>query len=234
MFDAIASPRSSGRSGRSVAVSLAIHGILVGAAVGLAWFHGHDGRPQVVEVKLPPYQPGSPIPAPLGSKRHTPRTERAKPRPAARPMIEPKWIPLPVESPPAEEPMEDVIGSDSGEAGNEGVPWGVPGGQGFGPPGTGPGPIEFNELMTPPRKIGGPDPQYTHEAQEKEIQGTMLVKCVVTTEGIVRDCRVLKSLPYMDRAVIEALESRRYAPALLHGRPIDVDYTFKLVLTLPR
>jgi len=50
----------------------------------------------------------------------------------------------------------------------------------------------------------------------------------------VRNCRVLKSLPFMDRAVVEALEHRRYTPALLRGQPIEVDYTFKIKLTLPR
>jgi hypothetical protein len=38
----------------------------------------------------------------------------------------------------------------------------------------------------------------------------------------------------MDRAVIEALEHRRYSPALLRGQPIEVDYTFKLTLKLPQ
>jgi hypothetical protein len=34
--------------------------------------------------------------------------------------------------------------------------------------------------------------------------------------------------------VIEALERRRYTPALLKGQPIDVDYTFKIKLNLPQ
>ena len=38
----------------------------------------------------------------------------------------------------------------------------------------------------------------------------------------------------MDRAVIDALEHRRYSPALLRGQPIEVDYTFKIKLTLPQ
>ena len=61
----------------------------------------------------------------------------------------------------------------------------------------------------------------------------MLVKCIVSVQGQVRNCRVIKSLPFMDKAVIEALEKRRYSPALLHGQPIEVDYTFKITLALP-
>jgi hypothetical protein len=38
----------------------------------------------------------------------------------------------------------------------------------------------------------------------------------------------------MDRAVIDALERRRYSPALLHGQPIEVDYTFRITLRLPQ
>jgi periplasmic protein TonB len=88
--------------------------------------------------------------------------------------------------------------------------------------------------MTPPRKIAGPDPQYTPEALEREIQGTLVVKCTVTAQGVVRDCRVIKSVPYMDRAVIDALECRRYTPALLHGQPVEVDYSFRVQVKLPR
>jgi protein TonB len=61
----------------------------------------------------------------------------------------------------------------------------------------------------------------------------MVVRCVVTTEGRVHDCRVLKSLPFMDRAVIDALEKRRYKPATLGGRPVEVNYNFKITLRLP-
>ena len=61
-----------------------------------------------------------------------------------------------------------------------------------------------------------------------------MVKCVVTTQGTVRNCRVLKSLPFMDRAVTDALEKRRYTPALLRGQVIEIDYTFSVQLKLPQ
>jgi len=96
------------------------------------------------------------------------------------------------------------------------------------------GPVEFNDTMTPPQVLSGPNPEYTAQALEHEVEGLMIVKCVVTTQGAVHDCRVLKSLPFMDKSVIEALTHRRYSPALLHGQPIEVDYTFKIKLSLPQ
>ena len=94
--------------------------------------------------------------------------------------------------------------------------------------------MEFNETMTPPAMLSGPAIEYTQRALEREVQGLMVVKCVVTIEGVVRECRVIQNLPFMDRVVIEALERRRYKPALLQGRPIEVDYTFKIRLNLPQ
>jgi len=69
-----------------------------------------------------------------------------------------------------------------------GVVGGVVGGQIGGQIGAS-GPVEFNDTMTPPAKVSGPDPQYTTQALEREVEGLMIVKCVVSTQGVVRNCR---------------------------------------------
>lgn len=221
MFDSIAGPKASGRSGRSIAASVAVHGIVVGLAL-LAYLHGRDRLVRVIEVPLRPYRPAVSLPAPSGHTPQATRQERAKPKTVQRPMIQPKKVPPMVESLLAEE--QPAAGADmrgdapDWEIGLEDVIGSVP--------------AEFNEQMTPPRKIDGPDPVYTREALDGGIEGTMVVKCVVTTRGTVRNCRLLKSLPFMDQATIDALENRHYTPALLHGQPIDVDYTFLVQLKL--
>jgi len=96
------------------------------------------------------------------------------------------------------------------------------------------GPIEFTTAMTPPVKLSGPDPEYTQRALDHEAEGQMVVRCVVTAGGAVHSCRVLKSVPFMERSVIDALERRRYQPATLQGQPVDVYYTFRITLKLPR
>ncbi len=96
------------------------------------------------------------------------------------------------------------------------------------------GPVEFNDRMTPPRKISGPDPQYTDKALDHEVEGLMEARCIITVEGTVTGCRVVKGVMFMDRAVISALQLRRYTPALLQGKPVEVYYTFSTTLKLPR
>ena len=94
-------------------------------------------------------------------------------------------------------------------------------------------PIEFGDGITPPLMISGPSPEYTEQAIEHGVEGTLTVRCIVDVLGKVHDCEVKKSLPFMDQAVIRALEARKYHPALKQGKPIDVFYTFNVRLKLP-
>lgn len=95
--------------------------------------------------------------------------------------------------------------------------------------------VEFNEAtMTAPVIISGPPPEYTQKAIEREVEGLMVVRCVVTAEGFVFGCKVIKNVQFMDRAVIDSLLRRRYKPATLQGKPLDVFYTFNVRLKLPQ
>ena len=93
--------------------------------------------------------------------------------------------------------------------------------------------VEFEESMTAPEMISGPPPEYTPEAVERGVEGRMQVRCVVTSAGHVRACKVVKGLPFMNAAVIGALERRTYKPAAAQGKPVDVYYTFNIRLKLP-
>jgi len=156
----------------------------------------------------------------------TPRP--ATPPPPATPLVQPREVPeqLPAPGPPEPSPPEPP-------AGGPGVIGGVVGGT---EEVTAPAPRpDFDAAsMTRPVFVSGPDPAYTRAALDREVEGLMVVACVVTREGLVRDCRVLQGLPFMDAAVVQALERRRYRPATLKGEPVEVTYHFRLNLRLPR
>ncbi|HEX9576483.1 MAG TPA: energy transducer TonB, partial [Myxococcales bacterium] len=144
------------------------------------------------------------------------------------------------EAPHEEQPPEAEEEEEEGEEGGVegGVVGGVVGGQ-VGGTGTtlSVAPVhrlEADETTVHLNKISGPPIDYTEQALEHEVQGLMIVKCVVTSEGAVYGCRVLKSLPFMDRVVIAALERTRYQPYLLNGKAVEIDMTFKIRLTLPQ
>jgi protein TonB len=204
-----------------------------GAAAFAVWAQGEGRRADkqdvaVTFVKPPPPPPPPPPPA-------APRQARPKPKPNQPQTVLQQAIVAPTvvpdEKPPEQEPVESTQGVEGGVEGGEvgGVPGGIVGGVVDATNVR----MEFDERMTHPEFVSGPAPQYTERAIEREVQGTVMVKCVVTVEGRVHDCRVLKSLPFMDRAVIDALERRRYKPATLGGRAVEVNYNFKITLRLP-
>ena len=94
-------------------------------------------------------------------------------------------------------------------------------------------PVEWTDKMSQPTLISGPPFSFTDQALEREVQGTMQVKCVVNTEGVVHYCKVLQGLAFMNNAVVSTLERRKYQPAMLHGKPLAVWFTFKVRLKLP-
>ena len=189
-----------------------------------------DKQDVAVTFVKPPPPPPPPPPAPT-AVRPKMKTQPKQQTVLSQAIVAPTEIPK--EKPPEQEPVDaSKLGGESGgiEGGEVG---GVPGGIVGGVVDATDVRMEFDERMSPPEKLGGPDPQYTEKAIEREVQGTMVVRCVVTTEGKVFGCRVLKSLPFMDRAVIDALERRRYKPATLGGKPVEVNYNFKITLRLP-
>jgi protein TonB len=213
-----------------------ILGILVyaGFAAFAVWAQANAKKVDKQDVQVTFVKPPPPPPPPPPAA--TPRQARPKPKQnqpqtvLSQAIVAPTQVPQ--EKPPEQEPAENMgPGVEGGVEGGEvgGVPGGIVGGV----VDSSNVRMEFDERMTQPTVIGGPEIQYTEKAIEREVQGTMIVRCVVTTDGHVHDCRVLKSLPFMDRAVIDALEKRRYKPATLGGRAVEVNYNFKITLRLP-
>jgi protein TonB len=211
--------------------------VFAGAAAFTAWAQARalvaDRKEVAVTfVKPPPPPPPPPPPAPTQPKPKPKKAEPPKTVQLAQAIVAPTIVPQ--EKPPEQEPPPQPAGQAGGEIGGEvgGVAGGIRGGVVV--EANPKAPVEFDPgKMEDPKFIGGPSPQYTEKALEREVQGTMVVRCLVTTDGRVSNCRVLRSLPFMDRAVIDALEKRRYAPATEGGRPVNTYYQFKINLKMP-
>jgi len=93
--------------------------------------------------------------------------------------------------------------------------------------------VQYGAGMVPPVLIYGEQLQYPREALEANLQGLIIAKCTITCQGEVKDCRIIKGLPYMNQAALAMLESRRYRPAYSQGRPITVSYAFSVRVNLP-
>lgn len=93
--------------------------------------------------------------------------------------------------------------------------------------------IRFRDGMEHPHLVSGPDPEYTPEALARKIQGTALVRCVLLPNGRPTRCRMERSLPYLDDAILRAMQARRYTPIRADGRLATVEYVFGVTVKPP-
>jgi protein TonB len=241
MFESVAIPAVSRRRfGAPAAVSLALH---LAAVASVPWLGSLRATlvppaPEPVSVVLDPRRPS----AAAADRSAVP----PKPRPRPKRRVAHRPVPAAFVAPPA--PVEPPPPAPAAAPEPEPVPEparpdGTLGGTGTAP-GTAAGLLHTNAegnveyddaIMTPPERISGPDPEYTYLARAHDVQGLMVVKCIVTTAGTVRDCKIVQGLPYMEGAVVDALLHRRYTPARLRGgEPVEVEYTFRIRLQLVR
>jgi TonB family protein len=78
-------------------------------------------------------------------------------------------------------------------------------------------------------------PNYTEEAKQAHLEGTVLLDCVVASNGIPRDIIVSRSLDAvlgLDQAAIEALEQWRFKPGTKDGKAVDVHVHVEMTFTL--
>jgi protein TonB len=212
------------RSGRGTLLSVAAHAVVIAVMLrASAHMAEKKAEPPGLVVHFasappPPPPPGGPA-APHAEPKHEQVQVKHDPL-ALRPTVEHKTPPAQAPDPPPGVEGGEVGGKEGGEVGGTGTV--------LAPAASSPPPtnivLSFGEGMNRPERISGPEPVYPREAREAKVEGTMLVQCVITTEGVLQGCRVLKSLPFMDQPVLAALAQQRYSPVTFQGRPVAVRY----------
>ncbi len=86
---------------------------------------------------------------------------------------------------------------------------------------------------TPPALIQAQEPLYSRAAYEAKAEGTVTARCLILETGAASDCKILKGVPLMDQAVIDALEASRFRPATQDGAPVAAEHTVQLRLVPP-
>ncbi len=94
------------------------------------------------------------------------------------------------------------------------------------PPPTAPAqPLRIGGAIAEPRKIKNVSPSYPAAAKNARVQGIVIMECTITPEGRVSDVRVLRSMPMLDAAAVEAVRQWVYEPTLVNGVPVTVVMT---------
>jgi len=95
-----------------------------------------------------------------------------------------------------------------------------------------PAPIRPGGDIKPPQRVAYAPPVYPTIAQTAKIEGLVILEATIDEQGIVRDVRVLRSIPMLDKAAIEAVTKWRYTPTRLNGVAVPIILTVTVSFTL--
>jgi TonB family protein len=100
------------------------------------------------------------------------------------------------------------------------------------PPPTPDGPIRVGGRIQAPTKIKDVKPAYPEEARAARLQGIVILEIVIAADGQVVDARVLRSIPGLDEAALDAVKQWRFTPTLLNGVPVAIVMSATINFTL--
>jgi len=84
----------------------------------------------------------------------------------------------------------------------------------------------------PPTKIADVKPVYPQEARDAGIQGVVIIEAVIGADGRVLSAKVVRSIPQLDQAAVDAVKQWEFTPTVLEGTPVPVVMTVTVNFTL--
>ena len=212
----------------TVPLSILAHAVALGAMVVIPLL-ATDMLPTPQSVMAfavappPPPPPPSPPPPPDAAPPPPPPPVEVDVNPAAAPVEAPRE--LKPEPPPV---MRTVVGGIQPVAPVQApVQTMAPP-----PPPPPPAPVRVGGEIKEPKKVRNVNPVYPKIAQAAKVSGVVILEATISKEGEVRDVKVLRSIPMLDNAAIEAVRQWRYTPTLLNGVPVDIIMTVTVNFTL--
>jgi periplasmic protein TonB len=95
-------------------------------------------------------------------------------------------------------------------------------------------PIPVGGVVRPPTRVIYIQPSYPALALAARKEGTVILQAVIDESGGVREVKVLRSIPLLDEAAVQAVSQWKFTPTLLNGTPVPVVMTVTVGFTLQK
>jgi periplasmic protein TonB len=99
------------------------------------------------------------------------------------------------------------------------------------PPGW-PNAVRVGGNVKVPMKTKHVAPVYPPIAQSASVQGVVILEALLGPDGKVQDAHILRSIPLLDQAALDAVKQWEFTPTLLNGAPVPVIMTSTVQFTL--
>jgi TonB family protein len=92
-------------------------------------------------------------------------------------------------------------------------------------------PVRIGGQIKAPNKIKDVKPVYPAIAQSARAAGVVTIEATIGPDGKVIDAKVVRSIPLLDQAALDAVRQWEYTPTLLNGVPVPVLVTVTINFT---
>ena len=93
-------------------------------------------------------------------------------------------------------------------------------------------PVRVGGQIKAPTQISKVQPVYPAEALAARVQGIVILEAVIGVDGRVTDAKLLRSVPLLDQAAMDAVRQWVYTPTLMNGAPVPVIMTVTVTFNL--
>jgi TonB family protein len=87
------------------------------------------------------------------------------------------------------------------------------------------GVLKSGAKVMPPKLIKQVNPVYPEAARKAEVEGVVIMEATTDTYGRIAAVKVLRSIPLLDQAAVDALKQWVYEPMIINGHPQPVVFT---------
>jgi TonB family protein len=93
-------------------------------------------------------------------------------------------------------------------------------------------PVRIGGQMKTPVKVHDVKPVYPSDARAARVQGVVIIEAIIDASGDVAAARVLRSIPMLDDAALEAVRQWQFSPLLVDGvsQPMRMTVTVNFTL----
>jgi len=95
-------------------------------------------------------------------------------------------------------------------------------------------PVRPGGSIRPPTKILNVAPQYPALARASHVEGVVILEAIIDARGNVESATVLRSIPLLDQAALDAVRQWTFSPTLLNGVAVPVALTVTVNFALSR
>jgi len=85
--------------------------------------------------------------------------------------------------------------------------------------------VRVGGAIREPRKLKNVSPVYPDIARQARVQGVVILECTIGPDGRIEHVRVLRGIPLLEAAAVDAVKEWVYAPTLVNGAPARVIMT---------